>query len=242
MLAVSVLHTHIRNNLLKALVNKDYQHLCSDLESVQLTLGDVIYKAGEEIHYVYFPETAVVSLLALTEDGSTTEVGIIGREGMVGLNIFLLGESTHDEAMVQVAGSAMRMKASKLREELRLGNSLHILLLRYTRAFLALITQSVICSQKHSVEQRLARWLLIMLDYVETNKLKLTHELISGMLGARRAGVTTAIGSMRDAGYIKTSRGIIDVVNRKGLEPIACECYEVIRAEFNLLYNSQTAK
>lgn len=143
---------------------------------------------------------AVVSLLATTEDGSTSEVGLIGSEGMVGLNVFLGGSTIHDEALVQVAGTAMRMKASVLRQELKLGSPLQVLLLRYTRSFLFLVTQSVVCNQGHSADQPLSRWLLMMHDYAETNQLALTHDQIAAMLGSRRAGVTNAIGKLRDTG------------------------------------------
>ncbi|HEX8423199.1 MAG TPA: helix-turn-helix domain-containing protein, partial [Pyrinomonadaceae bacterium] len=143
------------------------------------------------------------------------------------------------EAVVQVAGSALRMKASVLRDELRPGSPLQLLLLRYTRAFIALISQSVICSQQHTVERRLARWLLMMHDYVESDELRLTQELIASMLGSRRAGVTEAMRTMRDEGLIKNSRGLVRILNRAGLESASCECYAVIREEFERLHNSQ---
>lgn len=232
-------HLQIKNHLLLALVREEYQHLLAHLDRVKLEVGEIVYKAGEEIHVVYFPETAVVSLLAMTEDGATTEVGIIGREGMVGLNVFLVGVSTHEEALVQVAGTALRMKASVLRHELRQGSPLQILLLRYTRTFIALISQSVICSQQHTVGQRLARWLLMIHDYVDSDKLLLTQELIAGMLGSRRAGVTDAMRAMREEGLIKNSRGLVTILDRAGLESTSCECYGVIREEFDRLHNSQ---
>lgn len=229
----------IKNNLLAALVNREYQHLLPQLERVELSLAEVIHEAESQVQYVYFPERAVVSLLSTLENGATTEVGLIGREGMVGLSIFLGGTITHDRAVVQVAGTALRMRASALREELRLGSPLQMLLLRYTRAFLALITQSVVCGQHHTVEQRFARWLLMMHDYVGSNELQLTHELIAGMMGVRRAGVTEAAGRLKAEGLIKSARGRITILDRQGLEAAACECYAIIREEFDRLHARQ---
>lgn len=233
--------SQIKNHLLAVLISREYEHLLPHLERVSLCVGELVYRADSEIHYVYFPETAVVSLLASTEDGSTAEVGLIGSEGMVGLNVFLVGSTIHDEAVVQVAGTAMRMKAAVLRQELKLGSPLQVLLLRYTRSFLFLVTQSVVCSQSHTVEQRLARWLMMMNDYAETNQLALTHDLIAAMLGSRRAGVSNAIGKLRDAGLVKTGRGLITILGREGLEAVACECYRVVKGEFDRLYSSQQA-
>ena len=229
----------IKNNLLAALVNREYRHLLPQLECVELSLAEVIYEAESQIQYVYFPETAVVSLLSTLENGATTEVGLIGKEGMVGLRIFLGGTITHDQAVVQVAGTALRMRASVLRDELRLGSPLQLLLLRFTRAFLALVTQSVVCGQHHTVDQRLARWLLMMHDYVDSNELELTHELIASMMGVRRAGVTEAAGKLKSTGLIKSSRGRITILDRQGLEARVCECYAIIREEFDRLHAGQ---
>jgi CRP-like cAMP-binding protein len=237
MLSPSV--TQIKNDLLTALVSNDYQHLVPQLESVDLSLGDVIYVADTKIEYVYFPETAVVSMLATLEDGATSEVGIIGREGMVGLTIFLAGVITPEQALVQLSGTAKRMKAADLRKELHLGSPLQLLLLHYTRAFIALVSQSVVCSQHHSVEQRFARWLLMMSDYAKSNELKLTQEMIAAMIGSRRAGISVAATGLSRLNLIQTSRGMVKVVDRDGLEAATCECYRIIRDEFDLLYASQ---
>lgn len=231
----------IRNQLLAALVNKEYQHLVPHLEHVDLALGDVIYLQGGNIENVYFPETSVVSLLSTMENGATTEVGLVGREGMVGLTVFLGGALTPEEAIVQLAGSAMVMKASVLREELKVGSPLQLLLLRYTRSFLALITQSVACSQHHSLEQRYARWLLMMHNYSESDTLRLTHEMVSSMIGTRRAGVTIASLALKERKLIDAGRGWVRILDRQGLEAIACECYPIIRDEFSRLHNSQLA-
>jgi CRP-like cAMP-binding protein len=229
----------IRNHLLAALVAREYQHLLPRLERVELSLAEVVYEAESQIQYVHFPETAVVSLLSTLEDGATTEVGLIGREGMVGLGVFLGGSITHDQAVVLAAGSAVRMRASALREELRLGSPLQPLLLRYTRAFLALVTQSVVCGQHHTVGRRFARWLLMVYDHVGPGELRLTHELIAAIMGVRRPGVTEAAGALKGEGLIKYRRGRITILDRRGLEARACECYAIIRDEYGRLHANQ---
>ena len=229
----------LQNRLLLSLINHDYRRLSSNLRRVDLKQGDVIYTAGEHIENVYFPETAVVSLLSTLEDGSTTEVGLIGREGMVGLSVFLGGAITPERAVVQINGSALKMAAYVLAQELRLGSPLQVRLLRYTRSFLALVTQSVICSQHHSLEARFARWLLMMRDYSGSETLQLTHEMVAGMIGTRRAGVSMATRALRERGLIVSARGMIEIVNGDALEQAACECYAIIREEFEELHNSQ---
>lgn len=229
----------IKNRLLSALVQNEYDHLVPHLERVDLSLGDNIYLAGGNIEHVYFPENSVVSLLSTLENGATTEVGLVGREGMVGLTVFLGGALTPEEAVVQLSGSAMKMKASILREELRVGSSLQLLLLRYTRSFIALISQSVGCSQHHSLEQRYARWLLMMHDYSDSDRLYLTHEMVSGMIGTRRAGVTLASLALKERKLIEAGRGWVKILDRKGLEATTCECYAIIREEFSRLHDSQ---
>lgn len=235
------LQTEIKNRLLTALVSRDYEHLLPHLEQVELTLGQVVYSAESEIEFVYFPENSVVSLLSTLEDGGTSEVGLVGREGMVGLTIFLAGAITPERALVQLAGTAMRMKAATLRNELRLGSPLQLLLLHYTRAFIALISQSVVCSQHHGLDQRLARWLLMMHDYADTNELKLTQEMIAAMIGSRRAGISVAASALARTNLVRTSRGHITILDRKGLEQTTCECYGIIKDEFDRLFASQIA-
>jgi len=182
----------IRNDILRALLNSEYKHLHPKLERVDLKLGEIIYQADQRIDHVYFPETAVVAMIDTVEDGATVEVGIIGHEGMVGINIFLGCLVTPDKAIVQIRGKAMRMKTNDLRDELRFGSPLQRLLLRYRQALLAVISQSVACSQHHTVAQRLARWLLTMHDYAESNEFQMPHKSIAAMLGTRREGVTEA--------------------------------------------------
>lgn len=236
-----MLEAATKNQLLAALLNQEYEHLRPHLERVDLALGDVIYFAGVDIEHVYFPETSVVSLLSTMENGATTEVGLVGREGMLGLTVFLGGALTPEEALVQLAGSAMKMKASVLREELRLGSPLQMLLLRYTRSLLMLISQSVACSQHHSLEQRFARWILMMHDYSESDRLLLTHEMVASMIGTRRAGVTIASLALKERKLIDAGRGWVNIQDRPGLEAAACECYPLIREEFTRLHNSQLA-
>lgn len=235
----SHLATNLKNQVLASLLKLDYDRLRPHLHQVDLAQGDVIYSPGDNIETVYFPETAVVVLLSALEDGSTTEVGLIGREGMVGLSVFLGRAVTPERAVVQVDGSALKMAASVLAQELRRGSPLQVQLLRYTRSFLALVTQSVICSQRHSLEARLARWLLMMRDSSQSNTLQLTHELVAGMIGTRRAGVSMATRALRQRGLIDSARGIIEIVNGDALEEAACECYSIIREEFQELHNSQ---
>ena len=210
----AVITTTIKNQLLSALVNKQYQHLMPHLERVELSFGDVIYTTGRNIDHVYFPENSVISLLVTLENGATTEVGLVGREGMVGLTVFLGGALTPERAIVQLAGTALRLKASVLREEIQVGSSLQLLLLRYTRSFLALMSQSVVCSQHHSLDQRFARWLLMMLDYSDSDTLNLTHEMVAGMIGTRRAGVTVAALALREKGLVSAARGRITILDR----------------------------
>jgi CRP-like cAMP-binding protein len=222
----------IRNDILAALLNSEYRHLRPRLELVELAADEVIYKADQRIKYVYFPETAVVAMIDTVEGGGTVEVGIIGHEGMVGINIFLGSLITPDKAIVQIAGSALRMKTTDLRRELRFGSPLQRLLLRYTQALLAVISQSVACSQHHTIAQRLARWLLTMHDYSKANAFEMSHEHIAAMLGARREGVTEAAGRLQSARLISYSRGRILVLDEAGLKKRTCECYGFIKRQF----------
>jgi CRP-like cAMP-binding protein len=196
-----------KNNLLESLLKIDYERLSPHLRNVELAQGDVIYSAGDHIDHVYFPESAVVALLSTLEDGSTTEVSLVRREGMVGLSVFLGGVATPERAVVKVSGSALKMAASALARELKVGTALQVALLRYTRSFLALVTQSVICSQHHLLEARFARWLLMMQDYSRAETLYLTHEMVAGMIGTRRAGVSIATRELRQRGAISSDGG-----------------------------------
>src|ERR1700686_809956 len=199
----------IKNAILHTLLNSEYKHLSPKLEQVDLQRGEIIYQADQRIDHVYFPETAVVAMIDTVEDGSTVEVGIIGHEGMVGINVFLGSLVTPDKAIGQISGTAMRMKTTDLRKELRFGSPLQRLLLRYTQALLAIISQSVACSQHHTVGQRLARWLLTMHDHAESNQFEMPQKSIAAMLGVRREGVTEAAAKLQAAKLITYSRGRI---------------------------------
>jgi CRP-like cAMP-binding protein len=224
------------NKILAALNDLTAQSFFSQLERVSLAQGELIYEADSQIEYVYFPETAVFSMLCTMENGDTVEVGPVGDEGLVGLRIFLGAETSTDRVIVHVAGSAMRLRANALKDELGAGrNAMPKKLLRYTQMLLAMTGRSGSCYKLHNIEQQLARWLLMMSDYVG-DELLLTHELMALTLGVRRAGVTEAANNLRNAGVIAYQRGHIQIVDREGLEAIACECYQIIKDEYDCLY------
>lgn len=224
------------NRILAALESGVAPDFFARLERVSLNRGELIYEAEARIDYVYFPETAVLSMLCTTRDGDTVEVGPVGGEGMAGLRVFLGAETSPDRIIVHVAGSARRLKADALREALRDGPpALPGRLLRYTRMLLAMTGRSGSCHRLHQLEQQLARWLLTMGDYTG-DEMSLTHELISLTLGVRRPGVTEAARAFKEAGLIDYRRGDIRIVDRQGLEEVACECYGVIRSLYDRLY------
>jgi len=220
------------NQLLAALPEADYQRLIPHLKPVWLSSGQDLHQPGEIIKHVYFPNQAMVSFVSILEDGSTTEVGLVGKEGMVGIPVILGGNCTINNAIVQIEGDAMKMKVDLLKSEFNRGGELQRLLLLYTQALLTQVTQSAVCNCHHTLEQRLARWLLSVQDSIQTNELPLTQEFISQMLGTRRPGVTVAAGNLSRAGMIQYSRGKINILNREQLESAACECYGIVKAEF----------
>lgn len=224
-----------RNSILAALLATEYRRVLPRLEHVTLKRGEAVYRADQRIEAVYFPEDAVVAMVDSMDDGRTVEVGIIGREGLVGINIFLGGRVTPDRAIVQLSGGAMRMRATDLRKELHFGSPLQRLLLSYGRAFLAVISQSVACSQHHDVEQRLARLLLTMSHYAGSRELLMTHESIAALLGVRRAGVTVAASNLQMTGLISYRRGRISVLDRRSLQKRSCECYRFISGQYEHL-------
>jgi CRP-like cAMP-binding protein len=221
----------IENQLLAALPRREYERLRPHLKLVSLQLSEVIYEAGATIRYVYFPHHSMISLLSLGMNGETVEVGVIGREGMVGLPVFLGTNISPNQAIVQVADGAMKMKVSAFRAELKRGGALPGLLLRYTQARITQISQTAACNNLHAVGERLCRWLLMVHDRVRSDNFPLTHEFISDMLGVRRAGVTTAASRLQNAGLIRYSYGNVTILNRQGLEWAACECYRIATAE-----------
>ena len=221
----------IKNRILASLPRRDYQRLLPDLEHIELPLEVTLYKSGDFIEYVYFPSEGVVSLITHMKSGEVIEVGLIGMEGMVGIPVLLGDDIAFEEAIVQIEGSAMRMKSQKLKEGLKKAhNPLLTQLLLYTRTLMKQVTQTAACNRLHTVEERLARWLLMCHDRVEADELSLTQEFISHMLGTRRASVSSAASGLQTTQVIKYSRGHITILNRKRLEECACECYEVAKA------------
>jgi CRP-like cAMP-binding protein len=228
-------HSPHQNHLLAALPASDYGRLASHLELVPMKLGEVLYESGVQLRYVYFPTTSILSLLYVMEDGASAEIAIVGNEGILGISLFMGGETTPSRAVVQSAGHAFRLKAALLKNEFgRFGPTMH-LLLRYTQALITQMAQTAVCNRHHSVDQQLCRWLLLSLDRLQTNELSMTQELIANMLGVRREGVTEAAGKLQNAGLISYQRGRITVLDRPGLEARSCECYQVVKTEFDRL-------
>lgn len=223
------------NHLLALLPPEDYQRLSPQLELVELELGKVIYQNAQQLEYLYFPTSAMVSLLYTMADGMTAEVGITGNEGVVGIALFLGGDTAPNQAVVQIAGAALRLGAKAVLEEFKRGEAFQHLLLRYTQALITQISQTAICNRLHPVEQRFCRWLLLSHDRVKSDKLEMTQELIAMMLGGRRESVTVAAGRLQDRGLISYARGQITILDRQGLEATVCECYEVVKTEYQRL-------
>ncbi len=234
-LAAFARHSPHQNHLLNALPKIDFDRLASHLELIPLGLGDVLYESGARLRHVYFPTTSIISLLYVMEDGASAEIAIVGNEGILGISLFMGGDTTPSRAIVQSAGYAFRLRADLLRNEFgRFGPTMH-LLLRYTQALITQMAQTAVCNRHHSVDQQLCRWLLLSLDRLASNELSMTQELIANMLGVRREGVTEAAGNLQDAGLIHYRRGKITVLDRPGLEARSCECYQVVKTEFDRL-------
>ena len=223
------------NHLLAALSAEDYEHLLPDLELVPMPLGWAIYESGSHLNYLYFPTTSIVSLLYVMESGASAEIAITGNEGLVGISLFMGGESTPSRAVVQSAGSGYRLKADVLKKEFALGGRLQYLALRYTQALITQMAQTAVCNRHHGLEKQLCRWLLLSLDRLPGNELLMTQELIANMLGVRREGVTEAAGRLQADGVIHYSRGHITVLDREKLERRVCECYAVVKKEYDRL-------
>jgi CRP-like cAMP-binding protein len=228
-------HSPRQNHLLEALPRSDYERLSPHLELIPMTLGEVLYESGVPLAYVYFPTTSILSLLYVMEDGASAEIAIVGNEGILGISLFMGGETTPSRAVVQSAGHAFRLKADLLKNEFgRFGPTMH-LLLRYTQALITQMAQTAVCNRHHSVDQQLCRWLLLSLDRLQTNELSMTQELIANMLGVRREGVTEGAMKLQHAGLIRYARGRISVLDRAGLEQRTCECYAVVKKEYDRL-------
>ncbi|HYE65419.1 MAG TPA: Crp/Fnr family transcriptional regulator [Pyrinomonadaceae bacterium] len=221
-----------QNRILAALTLEEYERLAPHLESTSLSLRQVLFRPDDEIRHVYFPATSIVSLLTDLEDGSGMEVGLVGREGMVGISAILGGTETK-VATVQGEGEALRLSAGKLREEFQTGGTLQKALLRYTHALMTQISQSVVCNARHKVEGRLARWLLMYRDRLDSDEFELTHEFMANMLGVRRAGVSEIANRLQVRGLIQYQRGRIRILDRNGLEELVCECYPAVKEKFD---------
>lgn len=228
-------HASCRNHLLAALPEDEYARLSSHLELVSLPLGHVVYESGTQMRHAYFPATAIVPLLYVMEDGASAEIAVVGNEGVVGVSLFMGGETTPSRAIVQSAGDAYRLPKQLLKDEFYRAGPMQKLLLRYTQALLTQMAQTAVCYRHHSVDKQLCRWLLLSLDRQDSNELSMTQELIANMLGVRREGVTEAAGKLQKAGLIEYRRGHITVLDRAGLEERVCECYGVVRKEFDRL-------
>jgi CRP-like cAMP-binding protein len=224
-----------QNHLLAALPADEIEPLLSNLELVEMPLGKVLYESGNELRHVYFPTTSIVSLLYVMEDGASAEIAVVGYEGIIGVALFMGGETMPNRAVVQSGGHAYRLKGQRLKQEFNRSGALQHLLLRYTQALLTQMAQTAVCNRHHSLDQQLCRWLLLSLDRLPSNELTMTQELIANMLGVRREGVTEAAGNVPKAGLIEYNRGRITVLDRPGLEARACECYAVVKKEFDRL-------
>ena len=232
---MSSLNDPNQNHLLAALLDAEFDRLTPHLEPIMMRLGDVLYESGGKLAHVYFPTTAIVSLHYVLENGNSSEIAGVGNEGVLGISLFMGGETTPSRAVVQTAGHGYRLKSHILMEEFNRADSVMRLLLRYTQAMLTQMSQTAVCNRHHSVEQQLCRWLLLTLDRIGSNELTMTQELIAGMLGVRREGVTEAAGRLQGYGYISYRRGHITVLDRAGLESDVCECYQVVKTEFGRL-------
>ena len=225
----------VQNRLLAALPREDIERLLPHLHDVSFALGEVVYEFGGQLDYVYFPTTSIVSLLYTMENGTSAEMGLTGNDGVVGIALFMGGGTMPNRAVVQSAGRAIRMKARHLQAEFALGGKFQRLLLRYTQALITQISQTAVCNRLHSVEQQLCRWLLLSHDRLQSDELIMTQEMIADMLGVRREGVTVAAGHLQDAGAISYVRGRITILDRPILEQTVCECYQVVKDEFDRL-------
>ncbi|MCR4298390.1 MAG: Crp/Fnr family transcriptional regulator [Gallionella sp.] len=232
---MSTRHTPNQNHLLAALPAEIFERLSPHLELISMPLGEVLYESGGQLQHVYFPTTAIVSLHYVMENGASSEIAGVGNEGVLGISLFMGGNTTPSRAIVQTAGHGYQLKARLLMEEFIRGGVMQHLLLRYTQALITQMSQTAVCNRHHSVEQQLCRWLLSTLDRLPSNELTMTQELIASMLGVRREGITEAAGHLQQAGFIRYRRGHITVLDRSGLGSRVCECYAVVKNEYDRL-------
>ena len=228
-------HSPDQNHLLAALPAEEFERLVGHLELVPMPLGEILYEPGEQLQHAYFPTTAVVSLHYVLESGASAEIAGVGNEGVVGIALFMGGDTTPSSAVVQTAGHAYRLERRLLKQEFNRAGPLLHLLLRYIQALITQMTQTAVCNRHHSVEQQLCRWLLMTLDRVPSGQLVMTQELVASMLGVRRESITEAAGKLQHAGFIRYRRGHISVLERSGLEARACECYAAVKKEYSRL-------
>jgi CRP-like cAMP-binding protein len=226
-----------QNKLLAALPEHEYHQLTQQLELVHLPLGYSIYESGDDIRYLYFPVECIISLLHVMKNGASAEIAVAGNEGLIGIAVFMGGHSTPSRAVVQSAGHSYRLRAHALKNEFNASHEIQILFLRYTQALITQMSQTAVCNRHHSIDQQLCRWLLLSLDRLSSNKLEMTQELIANMLGVRREGVTEAAGKLQAQGIIHYLRGHIEVLDRPKLESSVCECYKVVKDEYDRLLN-----
>ena len=232
----------LSNHLLAALPTDEFGRLEPHLQPVSFGLGDVIYESGEQLEHVFFPTTAIISLLYIMENGSTAEIGMTGNDGLVGIALFMGGSTTPNRAIVQSAGHAFRLGSKPLRSEFGVGGIFQSILLRYTQYLMTQISETAVCNRLHYVEQQLCRWLLINHDLLLTNELVMTHDLIANMLGVRREGVSIAAGHLQQKGLIRYVRGTITMLDREALESNVCECYQVVKDEYDRLLGTYISK
>jgi CRP-like cAMP-binding protein len=224
-----------QNRLLAMLPREEYERILPHLNHISFSLGEVIYESGGLMHYIYFPANAIISLLYMMENGSSAEMGMVGKEGLVGIALFMGGDTMPNRAVVQSAGGAFRMRAKVLQDEFARGGMFQRLLLRYTQALITQMSQTAVCNRLHEIEQQLCRWLLLSHDRLNSDELVMTQELIANMLGVRREGVTAAAGRLQEQGLISYVRGHIQILDRSGLEAAVCECYKVVKDEYDRL-------
>jgi CRP-like cAMP-binding protein len=224
-----------QNHLLAAFPLSEQERLYTHLELVPLSLGAVLYESGDVLHHVFFPTNSIVSLLYVLADGASAEISVVGNEGMIGITLFMGGETTPSRAVVQSAGFAYRLPGDLLKDEFHRNGEVQLLLLRYTQALITQMAQTAVCNRHHSVDQQLCRWLLLSLDRLATNELIMTQELIANMLGVRREGVSEAAAKLEKIGVIRYARGHITILNRRKLEQLCCECYAVVKKETDRL-------
>ncbi len=228
-------HDPRQNNLLESLPREEYLRTLPNLELVTMSLGHSLYEPGMQMRHVYFPTDAIVSLLCVMENGASAEIAVVGKEGIVGVSLFMGGETTPSRAVVQSAGHAYRLRGQILKDEFYRAGPMQRLLLRYTQALLTQMAQTAVCNRHHTLDQQFCRWLLLSLDRLGSNELIMTQELIANMLGVRREGVTEAAGNVQRSGLIRYHRGHITILDRKRLEDRACECYQVVKKEYDRL-------